>query len=61
MVRPNAFAVLNELDFCRLLKRQNGRWAGRTYLLDGYHRAVRFWKTQSCDATFGVYVPWPDW
>ena len=37
-----------------------GRWAGRTYLLDGYHRAVRFWKAQSCDATFGVYVPWPD-
>jgi hypothetical protein len=36
-----------------------GRWAGRTYLLDGYHRAVRFWKTQPSDATFGVYVPLP--
>jgi hypothetical protein len=36
-----------------------GQWAGRTYLLDGYHRAVRFWKTQESDATFGVYVPLP--
>ena len=36
-----------------------GRWGGRTYLLDGYRRAVRFWKTQSSDATFGVYVPLP--
>jgi hypothetical protein len=37
-----------------------GRWGGRTYLLDGYHRAVRFWKTQPSNATFGVYVPLPD-
>ena len=37
-----------------------GRWGGRTYLLDGYRRAVRFWKTQSSDALFGVYVPLPD-
>jgi hypothetical protein len=36
-----------------------GRWGGRTYLLDGYRRAVRFWKTQASDATFGVYVPLP--
>jgi hypothetical protein len=37
-----------------------GRWGGRTYLLDGYHRAVRFWKTQPSNDTFGVYVPVPD-
>ena len=37
-----------------------GRWGGRTYLLDGYHRAVRFWKTQPSKTTFGVYVPLPD-
>ena len=37
-----------------------GRWEGRTYLLDGYHRAVRFWKTRPSNATFGVYVPLPD-
>jgi hypothetical protein len=37
-----------------------GRWAGRTYLLDGYHRAVRFWKTQPSDATFRVYAPLPN-
>jgi hypothetical protein len=36
-----------------------GRWGGRTYLLDGYHRAVRFWKTQPSKTTFGVYVPAP--
>jgi hypothetical protein len=36
-----------------------GRWRGRTYLLDGYHRAVLFWKTQPSDATLGVYVPSP--
>jgi hypothetical protein len=34
-----------------------GRWGGRTYLLDGYHRAVRFWKTEPVNATFRVYVP----
>jgi hypothetical protein len=34
-----------------------GRWGGRIYLLDGYRRAVRFWKTQPSDATFEVYVP----
>jgi hypothetical protein len=34
-----------------------GRLAGRTYLLDGYHRAVRFWTTHPSDALFGVYVP----
>jgi hypothetical protein len=37
-----------------------GRWGGRTYLLDGYQRAVRFWKTQPSGAAFGVYVPLPD-
>lgn len=37
-----------------------GRWGGRIYLLDGYHRAVRFWKTQPSKAAFGVYVPLPD-
>jgi hypothetical protein len=37
-----------------------GRWGGRTYLLDGYRRAVRFWKTQPSNATFGIYVPSPD-
>jgi hypothetical protein len=37
-----------------------GRWGGRTYLLDGYRRAVRFWKTQPSNVTFGVYVPLPD-
>jgi hypothetical protein len=37
-----------------------GRWGDRTYLLDGYHRAVRFWKTQPLNATFGIYVPLPD-
>ena len=34
-----------------------GRWGDRTYLLDGYRRAVRFWKTQPADATFEVCVP----
>ena len=34
-----------------------GRWGDRIYLLDGYRRAVRFWKTQPSDATFEVYVP----
>ena len=34
-----------------------GRWAGRIYLLDGYRRAVRFWKTQPSDAIFEVHVP----
>jgi hypothetical protein len=34
-----------------------GRWGDRLYLLDGYRRAVRFWKTQRSDATFEVYVP----
>ena len=34
-----------------------GRWGNRIYLLDGYRRAVRFWKTQPSDATFEVYVP----
>jgi hypothetical protein len=37
-----------------------GRWGGRIYLLDGYRRAVRFWKTQPSDATFGVFVPVPE-
>jgi hypothetical protein len=37
-----------------------GRWGGRTYLLDGYRRAVRFWKTQPTGAAFRVYVPLPD-
>jgi hypothetical protein len=26
-------------------------------LVDGYHRAVRFWSTDKPDATFGVYLP----
>jgi hypothetical protein len=34
-----------------------GRWGDRIYLLDGYRRAVRFWKTQPSDATFEVCVP----
>jgi hypothetical protein len=34
-----------------------GWWEDRAYVLDGYHRAVRFWKTQPSDATFKVYVP----
>jgi hypothetical protein len=29
---------------------------GHTYLLDGCHRDVRFWKTHPSNATFGVYV-----
>jgi|EndMetStandDraft_7_1072992.scaffolds.fasta_scaffold197353_2 hypothetical protein len=37
-----------------------GRWGNRIYLLDGYRRAVRFWKTQPSDATFEVYVPLTD-
>jgi hypothetical protein len=37
-----------------------GRWGGRTYLLDGYCRAVRFWKTRPSDALFKVYVPLPN-
>ena len=37
-----------------------GRWGGRTYLLDGYCRAVRFWKTRPFDALFKVYVPMPN-
>jgi hypothetical protein len=34
-----------------------GRWKGRIYLLDGYRRAVRFWKTQPSSAVFEVYAP----
>ena len=34
-----------------------GRWKGRIYLLDGYRRAVRFWKTQPSNAVFEVYAP----
>jgi hypothetical protein len=34
-----------------------GHWRDRIYLLDGYRRAVRFWKTKRAGATFQVYVP----
>jgi len=34
-----------------------GRWKGRIYLLDGYRRAVRFWKTHPSNAVFEVYAP----
>ena len=37
-----------------------GRWAGRIYLLDGYRRAVRFWKTQPSHARFEIYLPLDD-
>jgi len=37
-----------------------GHWGARTYLLDGYQRAVRFWKTEPSDAVFRVYVPVTD-
>jgi hypothetical protein len=34
-----------------------GRLAGLPTLLDGYHRAVRFWKRATHTATLLVYVP----
>ena len=34
-----------------------GRLAGLPTLLDGYHRAVRFWKRAAPTATHLVYVP----
>jgi hypothetical protein len=37
-----------------------GRWGAQTYLLDGYHRAVRFWKAEASDAVFWVYAPVPE-
>ena len=33
-----------------------GRYKGRVYLLDGYRRAIRFWKTQPSSAVFEVYA-----
>lgn len=37
-----------------------GRWAGSIHLLDGYRRAVRFWKTQPSHARFEIYLPSDD-
>ena len=37
-----------------------GRLAGLPTLLDGYHRAVRFWKRAAPTATLLVYVPFAE-
>jgi hypothetical protein len=34
-----------------------GHYSGLPALLDGYHRAVRFWRTEVPAATLAVYVP----
>jgi hypothetical protein len=34
-----------------------GHYSGLPVLLDGYHRAVRFWRTSVPAATLAVYVP----
>jgi hypothetical protein len=34
-----------------------GHYSGLPVLLDGYHRAVRFWRTSVPTATLAVYVP----
>jgi hypothetical protein len=34
-----------------------GHYSGLPVLLDGYHRAVRFWRTSAPAATLAVYVP----
>src|SRR5262245_59584811 len=41
----------------RLRPRRPEEMHGRCALLDGYHRAVRFWSRNDPDATLPVYVP----